>query len=238
MPDWDSLESLILVAGHAVPYRMDQLHEDSGWFLKHFQSGDGPLYRDHVKRAVQEAAADPTSLLVFAGGQTDERAGPRSEAQGYWLIADHHHWYGTPEVAARATTEEFSLDSFHNLLYGLCRFRECTGRYPQRVTAIGWGFKQERFRLHAEALRFPTVRFHYVGVNEPAGLDEARHFEALRTADFRNDPYGASAELAAKRAGRNPFRRQHGYQGSCPELASLLQHTGPKLYPGPLPWSD
>lgn len=227
---------LVLVAGHAVPYRMEALDRDEGWFLKHFQTGEGPFYVEHVRRGVELAAADPDALLVFAGGQTDPLAGPRSEGQGYWLIADHFGWFGAPEVRARATTEEFSLDSFLNLLYGLCRFREFLGRYPQRLTALGWGFKALRFDLHRAALRFPASRYEYIGVNDPPDLARAEHFEAIRREGFLADPYGAAPEPSGKRQDRNAFRRQHGYHASCPELRELLDWTGPELYTGPLPW--
>lgn len=234
--NWDGLRHLVLVVGHAVPFRMDRLDSDEGWFLKPFQAGEGPFYVEHVRAGVHLAAADPEALLVFAGGQTDRAAGARSEAQGYREIADHYGWEGFAGVAARATTEEFSLDSFLNLLYGLCRFRECTGTYPRRVTVAGWRFKQARFDFHRQTLRYPADCYRYEGVNDPRELAKAAHFEALRLADFREDPFGHSPALQEKRAQRNPFRRQHGYGASCPEVVGLLRHEGPEPYPERLPW--
>ena len=73
------MKTLVLVAGHAVPYRFDQLNRDAGWYLKPFQAGEGSLYLEHVKRGVEIAAARTDNLLIFAGGQTDAAAGPRSE---------------------------------------------------------------------------------------------------------------------------------------------------------------
>jgi hypothetical protein len=227
---------MILVAGHAIPFRFDRLHNDEGWYLKHFQQGDGPQYLAHVRHAVDLTARDPGVLLMFAGGQTDRFAGPRSEGQGYWLIADHYDWFGDPEVRARATTEEFSCDSFENLLFGICRFREYLGCYPDRVTVVGWRFKEARFRFHAECLRLAPEQFHYEGVNDPDELDTASRFEAQRLQVFRADPYGAGEEPTRKRVERNAFRRQHGYLVSCPEVAQLLQHRGPDLFRGSVPW--
>jgi len=231
------MKSLVLVAGHAIPYRFDRLDRDEGWYLKAFQAGEGSLYLEHVKRGVEVAAEQPDSLLIFAGGQTDAAAGPRSEGQGYWLAADHNDWFGHPEVRHRATTEEFSLDSFQNLLYGVCRFREVTGRYPDRIVAVGWKFKGPRFDLHRRALRLPASIFRYEGVNDPPSLGENLPFEKARALLFEQDPYGVSAEPARKREARNVFRRHHGYAQSCPELAALLDHRGPELFAGPLPWS-
>lgn len=231
------LENLVLVAGHAIPHRFDEaLLSDEGWHLKPFQAGEGRYYVEHVREGVRRAAEDPHALLIFAGGQTDERAGPCSEAQGYWRIAEVYGWEGNSDVRGRATTEEFSLDSFLNLLYGLCRFREYTGHYPRQVTAVGWAFKAARFDFHRETLRFPLARFRYVGVNDPEDVATVRRFEAARLEEFRRDPYGCSPMLHAKREARNPFRRCHGYAASCPELQDLLKHQGPGIYPGPLPW--
>jgi hypothetical protein len=231
------MKSLVLVAGHAIPYQFDRLDRDEGWYLKPFQAGEGALYLEHVKRGVEVAAELPDSLLIFAGGQTDAAAGPRSEGQGYWLAADYFDWFGHPEVRGRADTEEFSLDSFQNLLYGVCRFREVTGGYPDDIVALGWKFKGPRFDLHRRALRLPASRFRYEGVNDSPALEENLPFEKARARLFEQDPYGTSTEPALKREARNVFRRHHGYAQSCPELAALLAHRGPELFAGPLPWS-
>ena len=231
------MNNLILVAGHAIPWRFDRLESDEGWFLKSFQANEGDLYLEHVRRGVELAAAEDESMLLFAGGQTDAAAGPRSEGQGYWLAAEHHGWFGYPEVRQRATTEEFSLDSFQNLLFGFCRYREVTGSYPEQVIAVGWKFKARRFDLHREALRFPADRFRYEGVNDPPSLARNLPFEQARIELFRRDPYGVTPGAAHKRDARNVFRRQHGYRQSNPELVELLEHAGPELFAGPLPWN-
>lgn len=230
------MRRLILVAGHAIPHRFDRLDSDDGWYLKHFQAGEGRFYTDHVRRGVELAAADSEALLLFAGGQTDAAAGPRSEGQGYWLIAEHFHWFGERQVRERSTTEEFSMDSPQNLLFGLCRFREYLGHYPEFVTVVGWRFKGPRFELHRQAFRLPADRFTYVGVGDPPDLERNLPFEAARRELFVADPYGASADAVSKREARNAFRRRHGYASSCPEVAELLRYSGPEIYPGALPW--
>jgi hypothetical protein len=53
---------------------------------------------------------------------------------------------------------------------------------------------------------------------------------------FRTDPYGCSEELAAKRATRDPFSQGGPTTERCPALGELLDHCGPELYAGPLPW--
>ena len=231
-------KSLVLVAGHAIPYRFDRLDRGEGWFLKSFQTGEGAFYLDHIKRGVAVAAQFNDSFLIFAGGQTDAAAGPRSEGQGYWLAAEHFDWFGNHEVRSRSTTEEFSLDSFQNLLYSICRFREFTGRYPESIVALGWKFKEARFDIHRRALRFPESRYRYEGVNDPDTLIQNLPFEQARIRLFELDPYGVSPDAVSKRDARNVYRRQHGYRDSCPELAKLLMHRGPEIFVGPLPWDE
>lgn len=232
------MKNLVLVAGHAVPADMDRLDSDEGWYLKHFQSGEGLFYVEHVRSGVRLAAEDPGALLIFSGGQTDASAGPRSEGQGYWLIAGHFGWFGHSGVRDRATSEEFSLDSFQNLLFSLCRFREVTGNYPHHVTVVGWRFKAERFDLHRAAVRYPATNWRYEGPNDPVDLADAERFEAIRREGYLADPYGAGPEPAAKRDARNPFRRFHGYASSCPEVAGLLAWTASAIYPHALPWDS
>jgi hypothetical protein len=232
------MRTLVLVAGHAIPRHFDRLDQDDGWYLKHFQQGEGGLYVDHVRVGVELAAGLSESVLVFAGGQTDPAAGPRSEGQGYWLVAEHYDWFGQTAVRDRATTEEFSLDSFQNVLFGLCRFKEVTGQYPEKLIAVGWKFKGARFDLHREAVRFPAARYEYVGVNDPPELERNLPFEAQRKEMFQLDPYGAGEEPVSKRLARNAGRRQHGYGVSCPELSGLLSYKGPQLYRGRLPWDS
>ncbi|KAJ3276488.1 hypothetical protein HK104_003661, partial [Borealophlyctis nickersoniae] len=116
----------------------------------------------HIQRGVEVAAADPSALLVFSGGEARVNAGPRSEAQSYWTVADAKNkvhqfsmrkWFGH-DIKLRATTEEFALDSFQNLMF--------------RITVVGFEFKRERFvNLHRVALRFSEERFTYEGIDPP-----------------------------------------------------------------------
>jgi len=237
-PDWNKLENLILVAGHAVYVGHDFLspESDRNWFLQPFQRGEPRFYIEHIRAGVDVAAKDTSSLLVFSGSQTRREAGPRSEAQSYWNLADYHRWWSLPQVSGRATTEEFARDSFENLLFAICRFRECTGRYPRSVAVVSWAFKEERFGLHRDALRFPPTRFLFHGANQPEDIAGAQKGETKAITDFKRDPYGMGQNLGGKRADRNPFNRWHPYAQSCPELGGILAHGGPALYEGALPW--
>ena len=231
------MTAAVIVAGHAVLLNPSDPASDASWSLLNFQRGEPPKYIEHVRCGVEIARPDPHALLLFSGGQSRLDAGPRSEAQGYWRIAERAGWFDTAALAARCTTEEFARDSFENLLFGICRFREFTGRYPQRVTMVSWRFKERRFDLHRQAIHWPAERFAYAGANDPDDLDQALAAESANTAKYVADPYSSSAEFRAKREWRNPFRRQHGYFTSCPELAPLLGYEGPQTFSGELPWT-
>lgn len=235
---WRELDQLVLVAGHAVylGHEPRAPEDDDNWALQPFQRGEPAFYIQHVRAGVEIAAKTPSSLLVFSGGQTRKEAGPRSEGQGYRHLAEHFRWWSLTSVTDRATTEEYARDSFENLLFGICRFRECTGRYPAGITVVSWRFKEGRFALHREALRLPERMLDFQGANQPADLVGAMRGEARAVAAFGKDPYGAGAELDGKRAERNPFDRWPRYHESCPEIRGLLRHRGPQLYEGPLPW--
>jgi hypothetical protein len=239
-PHWDDLNSLVLVAGHAVyaANDFDDPLSDDSWFLQDFQRGEPPFYLEHIHAGVLKAHADQDSLLIFSGGQTRYKAGPRSEALSYWMIADHFKWFSRTDVRLRATTEEFARDSFENLLFGICRFKECVGRYPKRVTLVGWAFKKQRFDNHRAAIKFPKSRFKFLGVNNPLDIKEAEDGERITVAAFRQDPYGIrdrpdesdpntdkTVYLAEKRRKRGPFGRQHPYAASCPEQKEMFEHA-------------
>jgi len=127
-PESSHLVNLVLVAGHAVYVGQDFLdpEQDRHWFLQSFQRGEPPFYIEHIRAGIDVASRDPSSLLVFSGGQTRGEAGPRSEAQSYWNLAEHFRWWSTPEISGGTTTEEFARDSFENLLFAICRFKEWT----------------------------------------------------------------------------------------------------------------
>jgi len=256
---------LILVAGHAVlgPHTesLESADRREGvWHLMDYQHNQDLPHEfvSHIKHGVKEAAADPRALLVFSGGQTRPEAGPHDEGSSYYRVAEHYAWWGDSwpsytsgtnetalSVAQRTVTEDFAADSFQNLLFSICRFHEVVGKYPKRITVVGFSFKEFRFAsLHRAALRFPPDDFRYVGIEPP----RATHFDLAKAElgekqnsvrPFEADPYGCSnSVLLNKRLARNPFRRTNPYPLSCPELRNLLAWCKPDMFPQPLPWDD
>jgi hypothetical protein len=240
------LRALVLVACHSVftgtTFSAAAADDPSAWALLDYQKrapGQAASFLEHARLGVEAAAGDPEALLLFSGGATRASAGPRAEAAGYWLLAEAEGWFGHGSaVRARAFTEERARDSFENLLFGLCRFRELTGGYPERVVVVSYEFKRRRFaELHALALRWPPARLAFAGT--PA-LDAAaaEAGEAGAAAAFAADPFGCAGELAAKRAARDPFAVGGYGAASCPEIGALLERcaAGAGALRAALPW--
>ena len=247
-----SSHHLILVAGHSVTisgHLEDAGEDESDWFLLDYQKGQGlpQAINAHIRAGIDEANKDPDSLLIFSGGETRAIAGPLTEGSSYFHLADAMNlWPPGSTVRARTVTEEFATDSFENLMFSICRFKEVTGNYPSKITTVSFSFKQRRFEtLHAPALGWPKDRFSYIGVDPPAStgfnLERATEGELKNAAaPFESDPYGChSPVLKQKRKDRNPFSRTAPYPLSCPEMKDLLSYCGPEKFPNyRLPWGD
>lgn len=222
---WTQCNHLVLVAGHAVYVAEDfnAIEADDSWFLQEFQKGEPPFYIEHIRRGVEIAADDQKALLVFSGGQTRFKAGTRSEAQSYWLIANHKKWWQYHNVVDRSTTEEYARDSFENLLFGICRFYELVGSYPSKVTVVSWAFKSARFELHRKAIQFPDNGYVFEGVNNPVDIIGAERGEQKAIVAFTADPFGIGDDLGGKRETRNPFNREPPYSKTCPGVGELFE---------------
>ncbi|GAB4861156.1 hypothetical protein Ancab_036313 [Ancistrocladus abbreviatus] len=241
---FSKLKNLVMVAGHSVytSKSCGKVDSEDSWFLESYQKhpGQAATFLEHIQEGVVAVAKDDAALLLFSGGETRKDAGPRSEAQSYWLVAESKGWFGEQEnVRWRALTEEHARDSFENLLFSVCRFREVTGTYPQNITVVSYDFKEERFAsLHRSAIGFPESRFFYVGTPASAtSVEAAKKGEALVRTQFQEDPYGCLGSLHRKKLGRDPFHRSIPYPRGCPEIEDLFHYCGTALYPGTLPWS-
>jgi len=255
---------LIIVAGHSVIVAgnlEDAAYDENVWFLLDYQKSVGmpQAIVSHIRAGIAEAAKDPKSLLIFSGGETRASTGPVTEGSSYFRVADALDLWqgenindvplvgrladGRTTVRARTITEEFATDSFENFMFSICRFKEITGSYPQKITVVSFTFKRRRFQqLHAKALHWPLNRFSYVGIDPlpSTGFDLAKSKagEVQNAAKpFESDPYGChSPILQQKRKERNPFSRTPPYKLSCPDMSRLLDYCGPELFPSELPW--
>lgn len=218
---------LVVVAGHAVfiGSQPPDVLDDSQWLLEDYQRGEPKHFVEHIRLGVELAANRPASCLLFSGGRTRKET-PRSEAEGYQAIAVLQRFWEFDSVRSRSEIEDYARDSFENLLFGLCRFRELTGRYPARVFVVSWEFKRQRFLMHCNALGYPVSQFTFVGTGRPEDLATAERGEARVRRLFSQDPMGRRSALAAMRERRNPHRVSPPYRQTNPELEQLFSQTG------------
>lgn len=133
------------------------------------------------------------------------------------------------------TTEEFSLDSLDNLLYSIYRFEEVTGKFPQRITIIGFAFKMERFiSYHAKAIDYPKACINYIGIDpKPTNYSQtqlSKYYNDLAEMERKNalslflsDWYATKDALFTKKRSRNPFKR------TAPYAQNILFKSGTRI---------
>ncbi|WVQ84027.1 hypothetical protein IAT38_006172 [Cryptococcus sp. DSM 104549] len=274
-PRYTELDHLVMVPGHAIWLGHDasMAGEDDDWVLEPMQRGGSvKTYVKHIERGVEEIREDPKALLVFSGGATRlPPSPPIPEALSYHRLATALSLLpSTPlpptspsdksttplPLNLRAATEEYALDSYQNLLFSMARFKEVTGRWPEKVTVVGYGMKRRRFEnLHRAALRIPPTAFHYIGIDDTG--DTTPHYAGelkYGYTPFLTSPSGCHPPLSIKRLVRNPYFRYHPYFTSCPELAGLMEWCPPVQtvrdgeeeeegregmgYPGEVPWGE
>ena len=205
---------MIMVPGHAIYVGREASHANLDEYWRGGFRGEAPFYTQHALAGVSETGKGEKYILIFSGGQTREAVGPISEAQGYWMLSDQHLWLNNDGVRGRAFTEEYARDSLENLAFGVGRFVQITGSKPADIIICGWAFKEERYRMHADALGIRQENLHYTPVNNPEGdaLTGALRGEIKALADFRASPLGTEGILAQKRAQRDPFLRGDAYR--------------------------
>ena len=217
---------LIIVPGHGVCKAGRTSPQfaalDASWVG--IYPGEAPFYLAHIIAGIELAMSNPASLLSFSGGQTRAAAGPRSEAESYRDIARDAAWWSDAAFENRMLLEEFARDSLENLLFSLALFRRETECWPDKITVVGWRFKADRYDLHRQALEWPSEKFVYLGVNDPAenALPEALAGEQHKLAAVREDLFLAGEEWKKQRERRNPFHRQHPYNSIDPKLDEIF----------------
>ncbi|KZT56192.1 hypothetical protein CALCODRAFT_436109 [Calocera cornea HHB12733] len=249
--DLTSLTHLIIVAGHAVWTGCfpEKRGDESDWILEAAQkataSASVKAFWSHIVKGAEQLLADESSLLVFSGGRTRALTPQWSEASSYLALGiESNVFQSNFQPHPRVTTEDYSLDSFENLLFSVARFREVVGRYPKKITVVGFGMKEPRFtELHRKAIRWPLQpeTWNYIGVDLDGGgrdmaVDGERKYGYM---PFTKDLYGCHSSLLDKRKRRNPHSRYHPFHSSAPELRHLLEWCPPdgvEPFRGPLPW--
>ncbi|KAF6143920.1 hypothetical protein GIB67_001714 [Kingdonia uniflora] len=149
-------KNLVMVVGHSIytTRNCGNVDEEDFWFLELYlkHKGQAASFVGHIKEGTKIAARDDGALLLISWGKTRKDAGPRSKAHSYWAVVDSKHWSGKKEgVRWRTPMEEHVRDSFENLLFSVCRFKELTGIYPDNITVVSY-FTEERFGSSTDLL--------------------------------------------------------------------------------------
>ena len=245
--NYATLKNLVITPCHATLSFKDcssfeDFLTDECWALLPYQLNSGlpQAAVGHVKKSIELANEDVSSLLVFSGGQTRAVSGGIAEGSSYYILADVLNLWGSGSVRERSITEDHARDSMENLINSICRFKQITGAYPEVIKVVGFTFKRDRFvHLHRRSVRWPEEKFFYYGLDPSS--DTGFSLSKSAAGEYRNsylpftsDPYGCSPFLAGKKAGRDPFKR--GGIEHCDDMMELITFCGGHVFDGVLPW--
>ncbi|KAK0195672.1 hypothetical protein F5146DRAFT_1101110 [Armillaria mellea] len=218
-PDESLPHSIVsTIARHRALANLNHLGTDSAsrsdvndWVLEPYQREGNRVetFYQHITHGADITLKDEHALVVFSGGQT-RTSSTTTEAESYLRLALNSNVFGeSVQPYPRATTENYALDSFQNLLFSIARFHEYSGRYPDHITVVGYEMKRARFTdLHRAALRWPKQKFHYIGIDPKAEEASALARQGEQQngyLPYSKDIYGCHSDLLAKRKSRNPF---------------------------------
>ncbi len=117
--------------------------------------------------------------------------------------------------SSHLTSEPNATDSYQNLLFSILHFHTLTNHYPTHITIISHAFKRPRFLdLHIPAIRWPSERVTYVGIDPPENVTSRESLERGERERgygvWKRDLYGVGEVLGGK-------RRQRGWREGEPE---------------------
>jgi hypothetical protein len=230
-----------IVCCHSVFHGTDPLDE-SHWGLAPFQKAtankpsENVTFMEHIRIGLRTllpkaGVTNEQNVLIFSGGPTNSSHPGKTEADGYFRIAQVLI-QDEPEFASikglfdwkskAIILEERATDSFQNIQFGILRCKDELGRYPDKLIAVTHNFKEERFNLHRKAAKW-TREWELQGVDPPfdgeyrsslscfslisTTLDEERALvikgEGKNALEpFKKDLYGVRSPLNDKRVTR------------------------------------
>lgn len=172
-----------------------------GKFYSEFPE-DITVYEKQFRESIKALQRGTYDLLIISGGYTKKEI-QKSEAQG---MVDWAHDLGLNIDGIPFILEEYSRDSFENILFSVCRFYEEYDQFPDGIGVCIWKPKEKRFKIIIEALKF--LNYSFLGIGEKEALARA---EASQLETIRNDPFHRHPALALKRGQRDPWGKGNPY---------------------------
>ena len=163
---------------------------------------DRSVYENQLRESIKTVQGKSYDLLIISGGYTKKEI-EKSEAQG---MVDWARDLGLDIEEILFILEEYSRDSFENILFSMCRYYEEYEQFPNRIGICSWKSKEKRFKIIAEALKLPH---YFLGVGEKEALARA---EAQQLEKIGADPFHRSPYLASKRQQRDPWDKGNPYE--------------------------
>lgn len=204
------------------------------WFLAPFQleGQDHLCFKQHILKGIDIVKHDDSSILMPSGGKTKSDT-ELSESESYMNLLSCLMSSDVKNYASRIVPEKYARDSFENVIFLICKFYEVTGKYPEKITIIGFEFKRSRFLKNhlSQALSYPIENVEYIG-NSPTPPEEIKesYFKELDQSEcnfavnlFENDWYGTKDPLLKKKLGRNPFNQKNTYNETNPLLSQFVE---------------
>lgn len=252
--DYSTIRNLVMLPCHAIYKGKGTGENFDDWNLEEFQKegNDNLAWIKQIQQCVN--LIDNETIVIISGGKT-KRYGNISESFSYLNLilqnwdkficsgdAKDEYEVKKEQMANLIFLEEYAKDSFENLLYSICRFKEITKKFPQKVTIVGYKFKETRFvKNHSEALNLSkrNIGLEYIGIDpEPTiyakdspeyrkfftDLDKFEYNRAVLL--FATDPLGIKEPLIGKKRTRNPYNTVAPYAVSNKSfLKEVVDHN-------------
>lgn len=204
--------------------------KEEDWILASFQkeARDQHCLLKHLYTSIKLLSKDPSDrLLVISGGYTKPQA-QKSESSSYLEVSRDRN-IASDELEKSILLEEYARDSYENVVFSLCAFRQATGIWPKHVKIVGFEFKRKRFlNYHMHTIQYPAENVEYIGIGpeypsaEYFGVDDVsyeenrkKYFESTFASEhkyaiepFSKNEFGSfGSVLHEKKEKRDPFDR-------------------------------
>ncbi|VUG18905.1 DEBR0S4_05380g1_1 [Brettanomyces bruxellensis] len=185
--------------------------KEEEWILASFQkeAQDQHCLLKHLYTSINLLSNNLSdSLLVISGGYTKPET-RKSESFSYLQVA-RERGIVDDNLEKSILLEQYARDSYENVLFSLCTFRQAAGVWPKHIKIVGFEFKRERFlNFHIRTLQFPAANVEYIGIGpeyppaEYFGVDDATYEKNKKK--YFEDTFASENKYAIKPFSKNEF---------------------------------